>query len=121
MPTTPQAQDYGEPWRTTSSNHSIGNTGDFDGLITIHTRDGGIVTEYWNPEDRDENSFARIVECVSACASITDPQQAIAAAREALLALTTACDSAPPINIMQHISEACEKARAAYALLQPND
>jgi hypothetical protein len=42
----------------------------------------------------------------------------IAAAPELLLALesfVTACDTAPPIDLISHISSACKKARAAIA------
>ncbi len=132
MPTTPQAQDYGEPWSLFEEGADF-----FPGIqaTTAPERHSSVVV--WGDEEDDcgvrgptheaaKERAKRIVECVNACASIIDPHQAIAAAREALKQIyddTEGCaDGAPDASahdkVCNHVSSI---AKRALQLLQPND
>ncbi len=107
MPTTPQAQNYGEPW----CNNLTGDS-------SIHTAKGGHIAYVVGPDDGILAS--RIIETVNACATITDPQQAIAAAREAisnllLLVRLKYGNLDPDANVIMR------QASDTLHLLQPND
>ena len=83
MPEKKAAPDYGEPWRTESFNAPIGDTGDYEGCLEVYTRENqDRVAEAWNPEDKHEAFFARIVSCVNACAGMTDPASEIQALKQ---------------------------------------
>jgi len=76
--------DYGEPWKIEAYNSPLGESGDFEGVIEIRTRDEIRRAEAYNPDDEDEDAFERIVSCVNACAGMADPAKEIQAMREEL-------------------------------------
>jgi hypothetical protein len=78
------APDYGEPWEINSRSSEVGDTGDYDGVEEIYTRDKVVRAISWNPEDEDTEAFKRIVACVNACAGVADPAAHMAAMREAI-------------------------------------
>lgn len=66
--TTPNKGKYGEPWAKSSYNAPIGDTGDYEGVIEIFTRNNEMrVAEAWNPEDENELAFDRAIQCVNLC------------------------------------------------------
>lgn len=81
---TLQTPDYGEPWKMEAYNSPLGESGDFEGVIEIRTRDEIRRAEACNPDDEDEDAFKRIVACVNACAGMADPAKEIEAMREAI-------------------------------------
>lgn len=77
--------DFGEPWKLDSYNSPLGDTGDFEGVLQIYTREHQeLVAENWNPEDEHEELFSRIITCVNACQGMSNPTAEIQAMREAI-------------------------------------
>lgn len=85
MPEKKSAPDFGEPWKLDSYNSPLGDSGDFEGVLQIYTREHQeLVAEAWNPEDKHYEQFSRIIACVNACAGMADPAAEIQAMREAI-------------------------------------
>ena len=86
MPEKKTAPDYGEPWKLDAYNSPLGDSDDFEGVLQIYTREHQeFVAEAWNPEDKHDEQFSRIITCVNACAGMADPAAEIQAMREAIM------------------------------------
>jgi hypothetical protein len=80
QPEAAQAPDFGEPWETVVSG-SINTSGDFDGMIEILSNKR-VVARFYEPDDKNEADFSRIIACVNALAGVPDPAEFVRQAKE---------------------------------------
>ena len=87
-------------------------------------RGGGYITAKKNGnrveiiEAKNVEDAQRSIACVNTLAGIADPVATLQKVREALEGLVSSADTAPPMQLMQRLSQSIEQCREALSLLK---